>query len=740
MEGSPYPASQRPDTLYRVTDANFSNSQLLTVGTLQGLLAQKKPKIYRSANPTYNIWLDDLKQNYGVTVIYTYDSDFNGLIKNFKNEIGHYILCNLNDNSVNVAISLCGISNSVAITTEQQSFFNSLGIPMYADVRGKDESWFFDNYGTQMNKKAFCFQTESAPKFLSDYSVFGKMITFYNTSFDANTDKIFAYFDPDAALFGWGFDEGQLVAHTSQYNIFVHAADYANNLSTLSNFNYTEAKQKQSIREFNQNEQKHTVCFLMTDGDNLQWMLSSFAGNANWYGSGDRGTTYIGWTMSPAMAELAPTALKKIYDLEKVTSTGRDYFVAAPSGLGYMNPDMFKDVTHFAKMTNDYMAKADLNILNIIGNNDNDIYLTPFMQQPYIDAVFYYYYSNYAGGGGKIKWTNGKPVIHGRYNLWRDVFENSTTLASKLNTLSTNIYSTSAYSLIPVHVWTESVTDVINCTKLLNSNVRVVTPDEFVSLIKKNLGPREDIINFTPGNTKQSESQFLVSGFTGTGSDSLHRWADGNAKIIYHFNKDVLFSLSKYSDLRLAFTVGNEYKVSVTNSLDAPAKEVFRWSTDTTKHMHTLANKKELYLSLEEYLDQAWEDIYVIFEDGMKSDGYGASLYNISIREPKETTAVEKIEKKIPNEFHLEQNFPNPFNPVTMIRYNLNESSNVKLDVFDLLGRHVRSLVNAELQKGNYSVRWDGLDDMGQKVQSGIYFYRLSAGQMTETRKMVLLK
>ncbi|MGE5497938.1 MAG: T9SS type A sorting domain-containing protein, partial [Syntrophothermus sp.] len=589
-----------------------------------------------------------------------------------------------------------------------------------------------------VNKKAFCFQTENLPAILSDYSVFGKMITFYNSSFDANTDKIFNYFDQHAALFGWGFDEAKLVSHTSAFDIYVHAADYANNLSTLTNFT-ADAKQGGSIREFNPNQQVHTVCFLMTDGDNIQWLVSSFAGASKWYASSDRGKTYLGWTMSPAMAEIAPTVLKKLYDSEKNTSAGRDYFVAAPSGAGYMNPDIYHDLSGYAKMTNTYMQKSDLKILNIIGNNDNDSYLSPFLQQPGIDAVFYYYYDNYAGGAGRIKFTNGKPVIHGRYNLWRDVFDNINTLASKLNVLQKNIYSTSGYSLIPVHVWTESVTDVVNCTKMLDSTVRVVTPDEFVSLIKKNLGPRENIINFTPGNAAQQEAKYLVSGFTGSGSDSLHRWADGENKIIYRFNKDVLFSLSKSTDLRLAFTVSNEYKISVAPDLNSKPAEVLRWSVDTTKHMHTEGNKKEIFLSLEEYLNKAWDDIYIIFEDGMKSDGYGPSLYNVSIRQPLAATAVEQTEKKAPEGFSLEQNYPNPFNPATVIRYNLKESAKVQLNIYDLLGRHVRTLVDSELQRGNYSVKWDGLNSGGQKVNSGIYFYRLTAGRTAETRKMILL-
>jgi hypothetical protein len=132
------------------------------------------------------------------------------------------------------------------------------------------------------------------------------------------------------------------------------------------------------------------------------------------------------------------------------------------------------------------MKKSDLKILNIIGNSMDDQYLTPYLNQSNIDAVFYYYFSDYSGGKGEIKWINNKPIITGRYKLWEG-FETPNSIASKLNNLSKDIHSASGYSLIPVHVWSMGVEQIIECANLLDSNVRIVTPDEFVSLIKKNV-------------------------------------------------------------------------------------------------------------------------------------------------------------------------------------------------------------------------------------------------------------
>jgi hypothetical protein len=88
----------------------------------------------------------------------------------------------------------------------------------------------------------------------------------------------------------------------------------------------------------------------------------------------------------------------------------------------------------------------------------------------------------------------------------------------------------------------------------------------------------------------------------------------------------------------------------------------------------------------------------------------------------------------------LEQNVPNPFNPTTTIRYAIAEDSDVRLVIYDVAGRHVRTLVNDRQRADVYQVAWDGVDDHGKRVASGVYFYKLAAGKFSSTKKMMLLK
>ena len=94
----------------------------------------------------------------------------------------------------------------------------------------------------------------------------------------------------------------------------------------------------------------------------------------------------------------------------------------------------------------------------------------------------------------------------------------------------------------------------------------------------------------------------------------------------------------------------------------------------------------------------------------------------------------------IPSYFELHQNYPNPFNPVTTIKYQLPVESKVSLKVFDVLGREVKTLINEFQPAGHFKLEWNGTDSFGNKVTSGIYFYRIETDNYNSVKKMLLLK
>ena len=102
--------------------------------------------------------------------------------------------------------------------------------------------------------------------------------------------------------------------------------------------------------------------------------------------------------------------------------------------------------------------------------------------------------------------------------------------------------------------------------------------------------------------------------------------------------------------------------------------------------------------------------------------------------------SVDEQAADIPADYNLFQNYPNPFNPSTTIRYSIVEPGNVSIKIYDILGREIKTLVNQVKIAGTYSSTWNGDNNFGNKVSSGIYLYRMEAGLFIETRKMIFLK
>jgi len=108
------------------------------------------------------------------------------------------------------------------------------------------------------------------------------------------------------------------------------------------------------------------------------------------------------------------------------------------------------------------------------------------------------------------------------------------------------------------------------------------------------------------------------------------------------------------------------------------------------------------------------------------------------INTPSEITEIGG--KKLQS-FRLEQNYPNPFNPSTIISYSLPQASEINIIIYNMLGQKIRSLVGKIKQAaGTHTTQWDGRDDAGKQVASGIYIYRMRAGDFVQSRKLMLLR
>ncbi len=156
----------------------------------------------------------------------------------------------------------------------------------------------------------------------------------------------------------------------------------------------------------------------------------------------------------------------------------------------------------------------------------------------------------------------------------------------------------------------------------------------------------------------------------------------------------------------------------------------------------TLSAAQEDLLRVIHYTDGQWVDITSSHDK--ENDiicGTTVDLSPFTLGLIKQPTDIEVIDDKIlPKDFILSQNYPNPFNPSTIIQFSLPRLSKVKIDVYNILGQSVRHLVNEEKPAGQYQVIWNGLDNNGKSVSSGIYFYKIKTEDFSSSKKMLLLK
>jgi len=141
----------------------------------------------------------------------------------------------------------------------------------------------------------------------------------------------------------------------------------------------------------------------------------------------------------------------------------------------------------------------------------------------------------------------------------------------------------------------------------------------------------------------------------------------------------------------------------------------------------------------------------VVYALAINANGYifAGTYHGRVFRSAQTTTAVreKEIANAIPSSFELAQNHPNPFsangtfgNPSTTIKYDLPQQVEVKLEIFDLTGRHVRTLAHQSQPAGRYAITWDGRNEQGEVIASGVYLYQLRAGTFTLTRRMALVQ
>lgn len=189
------------------------------------------------------------------------------------------------------------------------------------------------------------------------------------------------------------------------------------------------------------------------------------------------------------------------------------------------------------------------------------------------------------------------------------------------------------------------------------------------------------------------------------------------------------------NDVTLTWSPAPNQKYPITNyfvkRIVPPNGPTWQVGTDTC-----------LYICPNPYMSNLNYEIYAVNSNGDTSlpASVGGCTGSVNTCPGTPGKAGNTRNESLPLKFDLGQNRPNPFNLTTVISFSLPSRQYTRLEIFDVLGRMVKSLINGEMTPGSYDIGWDGTDDSGNPLSSGVYVYRLAAGHDASTKKMVMVK
>ncbi len=487
----------------------------LTLGTLQGLAATLSGEQILIDTALSQTTLDLLSQKrgdgYGVTV-YRTDAQGNvwtlgGLLSYYSARLNGYILCesDLDTESVSVAISMANQLCAVVVTPENEQTAIDAGLPMVFDARTATMEWFCESeYFEQINRTLAVEQSAQLAPRLVDYAVMsGALFTTYKGEDAYLHAQTFRYLDDGAVVLGGNDRVGEYrtVQTFAALNACFIPAKQCYNLSTLSGL-ARDGISLAAVAGQNPGEQtkqeKHTVCLLMSDGENLDWVTDKFLTSDFWYGSEKRGTFAVNWGVPAALGELANPTLTALGTTRKPT----DEFVLQLSGTGYTFPSLWQgaELSRMAEQLNGMMTDMGLSYLQVTDDGAPDLdSLAVLATQTAVKGIFYSDYG-YANTDGSLLWIDDVPVVSTKYRLWAGLHEGSVSyIADAINSACVDPSDLASYSVIVVHAWSgldaegrlvsggDTMDAVAALVAALDEDVEIVGAQEFMERIKANL-------------------------------------------------------------------------------------------------------------------------------------------------------------------------------------------------------------------------------------------------------------
>ena len=337
------------------------------------------------------------------------------------------------DHSANVASSVAGLLKAVLIEEGQEERARALGLEKLFDARGKEYGACFEAYRDRLNRRMLCTQDPKAPHNRA-MAIAHQAFVVYGR--ESPVPEMMAWLEPLSPILGWnGGDEYQQTVLSTEHGHIQTATNWCLNLPALSAG--TEAaptKRVRSVdpRQISWDDSRHQVAFVMSDGDNVQWLMGSFLRytERSYWNSPAHGRFPFGWTgCLTHLRQLCPQAIDYLVETQPAQSS------VLEMGGGYYYPDRFgarrKEpglLAAHARRVWAHLQRVGVRVLEVCATDLEspatlEAFRTYGREMPGLVGILAIQYSPYEAGAGKVFWVKDRsgidiPVVTARYALW----------------------------------------------------------------------------------------------------------------------------------------------------------------------------------------------------------------------------------------------------------------------------------------------------------------------------------
>lgn len=359
--------------------------------------------------------------------------------------------------SINRATTLAGLRRALVADVSLVDRLVALGLPVLADARSGSTAdlWLECRERVARGWMVHLDPAKALP--LRDLAVSIGAWTVYDEPAADLTRQVLGL-GPHTRVYGWGRDELGFVGDVSRGGGAVIPADWSLNLSALRHLPVALPDRPRRVASGPRRAGERVVAFVVSDGDNLQWVGGRFVDDPGFWASPLRGRFPVTWEMPPEGFVTAPRILRHLLR----TATPRDDFIAGPSGYGYQFPGLLPDRAASAAETDRAVSRVDWPLVTLLNAQGGAEQADPWLERPGIRGVLYKDYAPYNRGRGAVRWHAGKPAVAYRFLLWEQRGRQGTLredwlpagVASAIGDLPAGPDAgTDAFALVNVHAW-----------------------------------------------------------------------------------------------------------------------------------------------------------------------------------------------------------------------------------------------------------------------------------------------